>query len=187
MEQEIASQVVGLGGSTDFTLLSLFLRADFVVKSVIIILIAASVYSWALIFDKYRLFKKINNSILDFENKFWKAKSAESFDNNLPAKSNDPAVLIFRSAMNELKKLVQNLRLCKLRELRGFWKLIPITDKNNRKKFYISSYCRSHCSLYRIVWNCLGDYEFFSVYCNFKEHKSAIVALVSPKHCSQQL
>ena len=104
MEQEIASQVVGLGGSTDFSLLSLFLRADFVVKSVIIILIAASIYSWALIFDKYRLFKKINSSILDFENKFWKAKSAESFDNNLPAKSNDPAVLIFRSAMNELRK-----------------------------------------------------------------------------------
>ena len=104
MEQDIASQVVGLGGSTDFTLLSLFLRADFVVKSVILILIAASIYSWALIFDKYRLFKKINTSILDFENKFWKAKSAESFDNNLPVKSNDPAVLIFKSAMNELRK-----------------------------------------------------------------------------------
>ena len=70
MEQEIASQVVGLGSSTDFSLLSLFLRADVVVKSVIIILIAASIYSWALIFDKYRLFKKINSSILDFENKF---------------------------------------------------------------------------------------------------------------------
>ena len=79
-----------------FSLLSLFLRADFVVKSVILILIAASIYSWALIFDKYRLFKKINTSILDFENKFWKAKSAESFDNNLPVKSNDPAILIFK-------------------------------------------------------------------------------------------
>jgi biopolymer transport protein TolQ len=104
MEQEIASNIVGLGGSTDFSLWSLFVRADFVVKSVIIILIAASVYSWALIFDKYRLFKKINKSIIDFENKFWKAKSAESFDNSLPVKSDDPAVLIFRSAMVELKK-----------------------------------------------------------------------------------
>ena len=104
MEQEIASNIVGLGGSTDFSLWRLFVRADFVVKSVIIILIAASVYSWALIFDKYRLFKKINKSIIDFENKFWKAKSAESFDNSLPVKSDDPAVLIFRSAMVELKK-----------------------------------------------------------------------------------
>ena len=126
MEQEIASQVVGLGGSTDFSLLSLFLRADFVVKSVILILIAASIYSWALIFDKYRLFKKINISILDFENKFWKAKSAESFDNNLPTKSNDPAVLIFRSAMNELEKRDQNRPLFSWPELREYLKLIQI-------------------------------------------------------------
>ena len=38
MEQEIATQVVGLGGNSDFTLWSLFLRADIVVKSVIVIL-----------------------------------------------------------------------------------------------------------------------------------------------------
>ena len=56
MEQEIASQVVGLGGSTDFSLWQLFLRADFVVKSVIIILLASSIFSWALIFDKYKHF-----------------------------------------------------------------------------------------------------------------------------------
>ena len=98
MEQEIASQVAGLGGSTDFSLLQLFLRADFVVKSVIIILLASSVYSWALIFDKYKLFKKINSTTADFENKFWKAKSAESFNNSLPAKSEDPITNIFKSA-----------------------------------------------------------------------------------------
>ena len=74
MEQEIATQVVGLGGSSDFTLWKLFLRADFIVKSVIIILLASSIYSWALIFDKYKLFKKINVSTQDFENKFWKEK-----------------------------------------------------------------------------------------------------------------
>ena len=45
MEQEIATQVVGLGGATDFTIWQLFLRADWVVKSVIIILLASSIYS----------------------------------------------------------------------------------------------------------------------------------------------
>ena len=50
MEADIASQAVGLGTNTDFTLLSLFLRADIVVKSVIIILIVCSIYSglWLL-------------------------------------------------------------------------------------------------------------------------------------------
>jgi biopolymer transport protein TolQ len=104
MEQDIAAQVVGLGGATDFSLWKLFLRADFVVKFVIILLIASSIFSWALIFDKFKLFKNINKSIIDFEKKFWKAKSAESFNNSLPANSKDPAVLIFKSAMGELLK-----------------------------------------------------------------------------------
>ena len=102
MEQDIAAQVVGFGGATDFSLWKLFLRADFVVKFVIILLIACSIFSWALIFDKFKLFKKINSSIEDFEKKFWKAKSAESFNNNLPVNSKDPAVLIFKTAMAEL-------------------------------------------------------------------------------------
>jgi biopolymer transport protein TolQ len=104
MEQDIATQIVGLGGNTDFSLWKLFVRADFVVKSVIIILLASSVYSWALIFDKYKLFKKINTTTEDFENKFWKAKSAESFNNSLTNKSQDPVTSIFKSAMNELIK-----------------------------------------------------------------------------------
>ena len=104
MEQDIATQIVGLGGASDFSLWKLFLRADFVVKFVIVLLIASSIFSWALIFDKFKLFKSINSSIEEFEKKFWKAKSAESFNNTLPAKSIDPIILIFRDAMGELIK-----------------------------------------------------------------------------------
>jgi biopolymer transport protein TolQ len=102
MEQEVATQVVGLGGSTDFSLIQLFLRADFIVKAVIVILIAASVYSWALIFDKYKLFKRIEKSTTSFEEKFWKSKSAESFYNSFSNKEKDPVATIFQSAMIEL-------------------------------------------------------------------------------------
>ena len=59
MEAEITSQAVGLASSADFSIVTLFIRADVIVKSVIIILIAASVYSWAIIIEKYRLFKKM--------------------------------------------------------------------------------------------------------------------------------
>tara|TARA_B100000686_G_scaffold298338_1_gene331282 strand:- start:78 stop:758 length:681 start_codon:yes stop_codon:yes gene_type:complete len=104
MEQEVATQVVNLGGSTDFSLMQLFIRADFVVKAVIIILIAASVYSWALIFDKYKLFKKIEKTSASFEDKFWKSKSAVSFYNNLLNKDKDPLTSIFQSAMIEVIK-----------------------------------------------------------------------------------
>ncbi len=104
MEQEVATQVVGLGGTTDFSLIQLFLRADFIVKSVIIILIAASIYSWALIFEKYRLFKKIDQTTTNFENKFWKSKSAISFYNTLSNRDKDPLTSIFQSAMVEVIK-----------------------------------------------------------------------------------
>jgi len=123
MDQQIAAQVIGLGGANDFSLWQLFIRADFVVKSVIILLLASSIYSWTLIFDKYKLFKKINLSTSDFEDKFWKARSAESLSNNLPAKTEDPLTQVFKDAMSELIKtkskssVVQSARVEKILEI----------------------------------------------------------------------
>ena len=104
MEADITSQAVGLGSSVDFSLMSLFLRADIVVKSVIIILIAASIYSWAIIIEKFKMFKKINKNTIEFEEKFWKSKSAESFYNNLPTNINDPMSNVFRKTMQVVLK-----------------------------------------------------------------------------------
>ena len=104
MEADITSQAVGLASSADFSILQLFIRADIIVKSVIIILIVSSIYSWAIIFEKIKLFKKINLSSQDFENKFWKSKSAESFYNNLPANVEDPMTNVFKNSMQVLLK-----------------------------------------------------------------------------------
>ena len=104
MEADISSQAVGLASSADFSLINLFIRADIVVKLVILILIVCSIYSWAVIIEKVRLFKKINKSTEDFENKFWNSKSAETFYNNLPASTEDPMALLFKDAMQNLLK-----------------------------------------------------------------------------------
>ena len=104
MEADITSQAVGLASSADFSIVNLFLRADIIVKSVIVILIAASIYSWAIIIDKYRLFNKINKSSEEFEDKFWKSKSAESFYNNLPANIDDPMANLFKGSMQIVMK-----------------------------------------------------------------------------------
>ena len=58
MEADISSQTVGLASSADFSLMNLFLRADIIVKTVIILLIVCSIYSWAIIIDKVKLLKK---------------------------------------------------------------------------------------------------------------------------------
>ena len=104
MEADITSQAVGLASSADFSILKLFLRADVIVKSVIIILIVSSIYSWAVIIEKYRLFKKINKSSEEFENKFWKSRSAESFYNNLPENIDDPMANVFKDTMQVIIK-----------------------------------------------------------------------------------
>ena len=105
MEADITSQAVGLASNTDFSLWSLFIRADFIVKSVIIMLIGCSIYSWAIIIEKFKLFKKINLESEQFEEKFWKSKSAESFYNNLPTKLDNPMALLFRDSMQTLLKV----------------------------------------------------------------------------------
>jgi len=104
MEADITSQAVGLASNTDFSLWSLFLRADFIVKSVILMLIACSIYSWAIIFEKFKLFKKINLESEEFEENFWKSKSAESFYNSLPVNLENPMVLLFKDSMQTLLK-----------------------------------------------------------------------------------
>ncbi|MDA9623989.1 protein TolQ [Pelagibacteraceae bacterium] len=178
MEQDIATQVVGLGGSTDFSLWKLFLRADFVVKSVIVILLASSVYSWTLIFDKYKLFKKINASTEEFENKFWKAKSAESFNNSLPAKSDDPIVNIFKSAMAELIKTkskssaVQSARVERILEIS--------TDnqiKNIEKNFTFLATVGSTApfiGLFGTVWGIMNSFQSIAI------SRNTSLAIVAP-------
>ena len=104
MEADIATQAVGLSSSTDFSILNLFLRADIIVKLVMLMLIAASIYSWAIIFQKFRMFKKINESTLEFEDKFWRSKSAESFYNNLPSEMDDPMAMVFKDSMQTVLK-----------------------------------------------------------------------------------
>ncbi len=104
MEADIATQAVGLSSSADFSILNLFLRADIIVKLVMIMLIAASIYSWAIIFQKFRMFKKINETTLEFEEKFWRSKSAETFYNNLPAEMDDPMAMVFKESMQTVLK-----------------------------------------------------------------------------------
>ena len=69
-----------------------------------ILLIACSIYSWAIIIEKIRLFKKINISTEEFQDKFWKSKSAESFYNNIPKNIDDPLAQIFKASMEAALK-----------------------------------------------------------------------------------
>ena len=111
MEADITTQAVGLASNTDFSIINLFIRADIIIKTVILILIVSSIYSWAIIFEKIKMFKKVNKSTDEFENKFWKSKSAESFYNNLPANYDDPMANLFRSSMETMLRAKRSSNL----------------------------------------------------------------------------
>ena len=70
MEADISTQAVGLASSADFSLMNLFIRADIIVKSVIILLIACSVYSWAVIIEKLNFLKKLINQQKNLKQSF---------------------------------------------------------------------------------------------------------------------
>ena len=178
MEQEVATQVVGLGGSTDFSLIQLFLRADFVVKSVLIILIAASIFSWALIFEKYRLFKKIEKSTTIFEKKFWQSRSAESFYNSLTNRENDPLANIFQSAMAELIKTkskssaVQSSRVTRVLEISGD-KEIKLIEKHFTFLATVGS-TAPFIGLFGTVWGIMNSFQSIAI------SRNTSLAIVAP-------
>ena len=178
METEIATQVVGLGGSTDFSLWQLFIRADFVVKAVIIILLLASIYSWALIFEKYRLFKKIELSSSSFEDKFWKAKSAENFYNNLSNKNKDPLTTIFQSAMSELIKtkskstLVQSTRVTRVLEI-SLDREMNAIEKNFTFLATVGS-TAPFIGLFGTVWGIMNSFQSIAI------SRNTSLAIVAP-------
>ena len=178
MEQEVATQVVGLGGSTDFSLMQLFLRADFVVKSVIIILIAASIFSWALIFEKYRLFKKIEKSTSSFEDKFWKSRSAESFYNSFSNRDKDPVGNIFQSAMVELIKTksksssIQSTRVSRIIEISAD-KEIKLIEKHFTFLATVGS-TAPFIGLFGTVWGIMNSFQSIAI------SRNTSLAIVAP-------
>ena len=176
MEADITSQAVGLASNTDFSLWSLFLRADFIVKSVILMLIGCSIYSWAVIIEKFRLFKKINKSSEEFEEKFWNSKSAETFYNSLPAKVDDPMAVVFQDAMESLlkKKSKNNLseRMSTFLEV-GIEKQMSKIDKGFTFLATVGS-TAPFIGLFGTVWGIMNSFQSIAI------SRNTSLAIVAP-------
>ena len=90
--------------SDEFTLMSLFSRADLVVKLVILILFAASIFSWTIIIHKIRLFRSLNKLTKSFEEIFWSGKSLKSISLDAADISDSPIRSVFLDAIDEVEK-----------------------------------------------------------------------------------
>ena len=176
MEADITSQAVGLASNTDFSLWSLFLRADFVVKSVILMLIGCSIYSWAVIIEKFRLFKKINLESEEFEEKFWKSKSAETFYNSLPANVENPTASLFKDTMQSLLKAKSktnlNERMASILEV-NIEKQISKIDKGFTFLATVGS-TAPFIGLFGTVWGIMNSFQSIAI------SRNTSLAIVAP-------
>ena len=176
MEADITTQAVGLASNTDFSLWKLFVRADIIVKTVIILLIAASIYSWAIIFEKMKLFKKINISSEEFEEKFWKSKSAESFYNSLPSNIEDPMALVFRGSMQAMLKVKSksnlNERMSNMLEI-NIEKQMSSIEKSYTFLATVGS-TAPFIGLFGTVWGIMNSFQSIAV------SRNTSLAIVAP-------
>ena len=106
MENQII-EAATLGGSVadmDFSIWSLFVRADAVVKAVIILLLLASVWCWAIIFYKVVNLRRLNSRSSEFEQSFWSGNSLGDLYERISASPRDPMSAVFVSAMREWRR-----------------------------------------------------------------------------------
>jgi len=97
METEVAA--VAMGG--DFSLWSLFLRADPIVKTVMGILVIASIWSWAVMIDKSLTFGRLKRKSNKFEAQFWSGKPLDDLFRKTRDKADHPMARVFAAAMEE--------------------------------------------------------------------------------------
>ena len=97
MDESVEKKIIE--ESTDFSIFSLFLQADIVVKIVILILLLSSIWSWTIIFSKYTNLKSILMETEDFEEKFYSSETLSKLSKRIGGQPNHPMEAVFFAAM----------------------------------------------------------------------------------------
>lgn len=87
--------------SGDFSFISLFFMADWVVKSVMILLTVASIWSWVVAVDKFIMFMQLKRRATAFEDTFWSGRTLDELSAALGTDTRDPMARVFAAAMRE--------------------------------------------------------------------------------------
>lgn len=100
-----AVDAVNLGNAAgDLSILGLFLQADIVVKIVMLALLAASVWVWAIVFEKITSLRRVERAAEGFEDRFWSGGSLDELFDEEGAKPDHPMAAVFGAAMNEWRR-----------------------------------------------------------------------------------
>ena len=104
---EPAVDAVNLGAASDMTIWSLFIEADIVVKLVMIGLLLASVWVWAIVFEKVTSLRRVNRDADGFEDRFWSGGSLDELYEQAGVKPTHPMAAVFGAAMAEWRRSIR--------------------------------------------------------------------------------
>ena len=105
MDQTInAAQLAGSVSGDHLSIITLILRADIIVKIVMLILVASSIWCWAIIIDKSRRLRAVARHATQFEETFWSGGSLDDLYDRVGAKADHPMAVLFASAMREWRR-----------------------------------------------------------------------------------
>ncbi len=93
-----------LGAAGDLSLWALFLQADIVVKLIMLGLLAASVWVWAIVFEKVTSIRRASRAADGFEDRFWSGGSLEELYDREGVKPGHPMAAVFGAAMTEWRR-----------------------------------------------------------------------------------
>jgi biopolymer transport protein TolQ len=94
-----------LGAPTgDLSLITLFLQADIVVKFVMLLLLFASIWVWAIVFEKITTLRRVNRLAAAFEDRFWSGGSLEDLYDQEGVRPAHPMAAVFGAAMGEWRR-----------------------------------------------------------------------------------
>ncbi len=96
-----ATTLAGTSPMHDLTMWGMFIQADWIVKAVMLLLILASFWCWAIIFEKYFMFRNVKAKAARFENEFWSSEALDKFYEKSKKRANHPIAIIFVAAMEE--------------------------------------------------------------------------------------
>ncbi|HLB96258.1 MAG TPA: hypothetical protein VJK90_01280, partial [Acetobacteraceae bacterium] len=103
MDRAVDAVTLGTAGG-DLSLWGLFIEADIVVKLVMLGLLAASVWVWAVVFEKWTSLRRVNRDADGFEDRFWSGGSLDELYDQEGAKPVHPMAAVFGAAMGEWRR-----------------------------------------------------------------------------------
>ncbi len=93
-----------VGAAHDFSMWGLFMQADFIVKSVMIMLFGLSIWCWAIIIEKFLRLRRLNGAATKFEDNFWSGGSLDTLYDKIGGTPQEPMSAVFGAAMREWRR-----------------------------------------------------------------------------------